>query len=375
MAPQTSVALPSTTSTTTASYYSSPYVSVSSPPSSSSRPPFGSLSYSASPVQQSDDGVWRGERKESIVSPSKPKKRKLIIIPRKPKSTSLSLQSSKPPPPSETSSSSAPYTLSFSSTVAQSWNDSLRNYVQRALKEGKTDEQKRKIDGELRIFIAHAEQSGFLDKNWTTIPLPPSCRDLLEPRGQKEIIKEKEDDDRSVLLLSKRRKTMSPPEPDIPFQRRARWDVPAAPLSSLSSRRDGVLLSLDEIQKLSAAVGKKSSKPSKSSKIKKMGKMGKSVSPFSFPKASSKTAHFGVCDDLQEKHDITNVIVGRSITLERQFLRLTGDPDPNSVRPLRVLRRAFDLVMEKYGTSHDYLYAFEQLKSIRQDIMVCLQRT
>jgi SAC3 family protein LENG8/THP3 len=37
---------------------------------------------------------------------------------------------------------------------------------------------------------------------------------------------------------------------------------------------------------------------------------------------------------------------------------------------LTILEQAFDFVMNKYQASHDWLYISNQLKSIRQDLMV-----
>eukprot|EP00762_Andalucia_godoyi_P002439 ANDGO_02678.mRNA.1 THP3 homolog C2A9.11c len=65
--------------------------------------------------------------------------------------------------------------------------------------------------------------------------------------------------------------------------------------------------------------------------------------------------------------------VGRSTELERAYLRLTGPPDPAQVRPEFVLKKALPLVLAKYKEKPEvdrYIYAFEQLKSIRQDLVI-----
>eukprot|EP01071_Lankesteria_metandrocarpae_P007793 Lankesteria_metandrocarpae@DN4788_c0_g1_i2.p1 len=64
-------------------------------------------------------------------------------------------------------------------------------------------------------------------------------------------------------------------------------------------------------------------------------------------------------------------VTGLSTAVEKQYLRLCGPADPAMVRPLSVLKRSFAYVVDKYeskGSSWSYLE--EQLRSIRQDLMV-----
>ncbi|BFI21799.1 SAC3 family protein LENG8/THP3 [Marchantia polymorpha subsp. ruderalis] len=53
--------------------------------------------------------------------------------------------------------------------------------------------------------------------------------------------------------------------------------------------------------------------------------------------------------------------------IEKRYLRLTSAPDPSTVRPEDILRKALAMVQ---STSKSYLYRCEQLKSIRQDLTV-----
>ena len=91
-------------------------------------------------------------------------------------------------------------------------------------------------------------------------------------------------------------------------------------------------------------------------------------------------------DILNREDDITNLnaissksqyydknthIVGRCQKLEKSYLRLTSEPNPDLVRPLPVLRKAFDLLMEKDERGEvTYAYLCDQLKAIRQDMRV-----
>ena len=65
-----------------------------------------------------------------------------------------------------------------------------------------------------------------------------------------------------------------------------------------------------------------------------------------------------------------NKVVGRSTEMEKHYLRLTGDPDPSTIRPLSVLEKSLKYCMNKYRQNNDYVYIAEQLRSIRQDLTV-----
>ncbi|KAH7428382.1 hypothetical protein KP509_10G090000 [Ceratopteris richardii] len=60
-------------------------------------------------------------------------------------------------------------------------------------------------------------------------------------------------------------------------------------------------------------------------------------------------------------------VKGTCQEVEKRYLRLTSAPDPNTVRPEEVLRKALVMVQ---STQKNYLYKCEQLKSIRQDLTV-----
>jgi SAC3 family protein LENG8/THP3 len=61
---------------------------------------------------------------------------------------------------------------------------------------------------------------------------------------------------------------------------------------------------------------------------------------------------------------------GTSSKLERPYLRLTSAPKPSLVRPLHILKLALENVKQKYVENEDYSFACEQLKSIRQGILL-----
>lgn len=71
------------------------------------------------------------------------------------------------------------------------------------------------------------------------------------------------------------------------------------------------------------------------------------------------------------KFDKDKPIVGVCQVLEKRYLRLTSEPDPEKVRPLEVLRKALDWIVGKFRSgSCSYQYFCDQMKSIRQDLKV-----
>lgn len=71
--------------------------------------------------------------------------------------------------------------------------------------------------------------------------------------------------------------------------------------------------------------------------------------------------------DWQEKK-----IIGTCTKVEKDYLRLTSEPQPFEVRTLDTLKKAFDLLMIRWRRKNkkDYLYVGGQFKSLRQDLRV-----
>eukprot|EP01138_Halocafeteria_seosinensis_P014111 gb/GECG01014409.1/.p1 GENE.gb/GECG01014409.1/~~gb/GECG01014409.1/.p1 ORF type:complete len:594 (+),score=82.44 gb/GECG01014409.1/:1-1782(+) len=63
-------------------------------------------------------------------------------------------------------------------------------------------------------------------------------------------------------------------------------------------------------------------------------------------------------------------IQGTSNKLEKRYLRLTAPPDPADVRPEPVLKKALKWVMKQVEEGASYVFLNDQLKSIRQDLVV-----
>lgn len=71
------------------------------------------------------------------------------------------------------------------------------------------------------------------------------------------------------------------------------------------------------------------------------------------------------------KFDKNKPVIGRCCILEKKYLRLTSNPNPENIRPLSVLEKAYDLILYKYSNEGaTYQYLCDQFKSMRQDLKV-----
>lgn len=70
------------------------------------------------------------------------------------------------------------------------------------------------------------------------------------------------------------------------------------------------------------------------------------------------------------KVDSSKKLKGSNQELEKDYLRLTSVADASNVRPLSVLKKQFKAIREKLLADDDYVYFLNQIKSIRQDLVL-----
>lgn len=63
-------------------------------------------------------------------------------------------------------------------------------------------------------------------------------------------------------------------------------------------------------------------------------------------------------------------VVGKCMTLEKKYFRLTAPPNPDTVRPLPILKQTLELLKKKWRKEGNYSYICDQFKSLRQDLTV-----
>ena len=88
-----------------------------------------------------------------------------------------------------------------------------------------------------------------------------------------------------------------------------------------------------------------------------------------------ETKLFFVIKDDSDYKESEEPCVGYCEDLEKEYLRLTGPPEPHAVRPERVLKKSLEFILKEYAGGRSYRYVCEQLKSIRQDLSVSFLNT
>ena len=73
---------------------------------------------------------------------------------------------------------------------------------------------------------------------------------------------------------------------------------------------------------------------------------------------------------VEKTQQVVNNIIGTNQDLEKPYLRTTGKVQPEDVRPQHILEQSLVYVLEKAKQTNDIHYLSEQLKSIRQDIII-----
>lgn len=165
------------------------------------------------------------------------------------------------------------------------------------------------------------------------------------------------------------------------LRRKARFDAQGGPKKKTPKTRTASLTSIGSLSSLSSDFGKATKKkpPSEpdflsralSSGRKDEGNRssskdeGNRSSSNNRTKKKKKTSGSGNSNSNNHKQ-----LVGTCQDLEKPYLRLTTYPKPENIRPLPVLVKSLGHIKNKYYQEEDFMWANEQLKSVRQDITV-----
>lgn len=254
------------------------------------------------------------------------------------------------------------------------WSPEVRDYVQRSfdrtnLRSGITPKE---MQEKLKTVITHAAETGQMQHiDWSTYPLP---QDLIYEEREQAALQNGANGHMTNMNSSSRTTTDGASSPDLLSRKRKTPDSDAEPTedtastwkqkvakNGLQDRITGKSKNQEKKQKKQNAMNATAVDNSMDAVARRRQRFGY-VTPEPSPYESSR--------DHSPDQPSTGPIVGTCQTLEKNYFRLTAQPPPNVVRPLGILEKALDLVRQKWKTDHNYTYACDQLKSIRQDLTV-----
>ncbi|KAL4002710.1 SAC3/GANP/Nin1/mts3/eIF-3 p25 family protein [Acanthocheilonema viteae] len=271
--------------------------------------------------------------------------------------------------------------------------DPVKRYVERSYMAVEKKEDRDKLEEYFKQKLNPLLMSGaYKAVDWDREPLPSEVNFELKmgwtPASQLKkglntaVEMEKRSPKKSKHEMSHRRDSRSPP-----FREQSKRRIPFSPRVRLPSDEDN---SVDEQAKLKQTAAQKKKKKQK----KNNGKSGRwTADERSNAQREERARRFARDDEVRRarftemrrrldwyidregEEGTSNNIVGTCMDIEKSYFRLTSAPELSTVRPLKILEKALKLVQQKYATNRDYTYANDQLRSIRQDLMIQCIRT
>lgn len=199
-------------------------------------------------------------------------------------------------------------------------SEGLKNYITRAFSKCQSDAERDLMEKLIKDVIAQKKSTGLFNlQDWDRTELP------LLPREQVVVVQT----------------PLNPPSYPPPH--------PSSHASSNShpSKTDVQSLSNDKIQKRKTRF--------KEYEIEE----------------DSKSKTYKTETKVSEENPSDWKIIGTSTDFEKPYFRLTSKPDPKTIRPENILKKALAYFKEKWRKGEiKYEYFSEQLRSIRQDLTV-----
>lgn len=256
------------------------------------------------------------------------------------------------------------------------WSPDVRAYVQRAFEQDNAFSgiDQKAMQDKLKVIITDAAESGRLGTiDWSTYPLPQHIikqeRDQAALYGAQEAVIANINASappRTEYAQSPTRNQKKRKSPDTePAAAEERATTPPwkkrNTKNGLEDRITGKSKTQEKKQKKIDAMRANAAHNNADVLEKRRQRFGY-VTPEPSPYISSR-------DDSPAPIP-SGPVVGTCQKLEKNYFRLTAPPAPDTVRPLSVLEQALDLVRKKWKKEHNYTYACDQLKSLRQDLTV-----
>ena len=257
-----------------------------------------------------------------------------------------------------------------SSSSSVNWPKSLKEYIKRNFDVCKTDEEKASMQTKLRPIITRAVQNNLLNeidwKNKALLPLnnKPQQEEYINKKRKKKIKKKKKRN------RYEREQSESAPRDDGTGDSRKRQRRSSS--RNLNKPPGGKLINADskELSKRQERANRFRNSISKS-----VNKDGVSSSNRASKSQSRDDRTLRLLRNIAGRGGYVNwdlvVVKGTCQELEKDYFRLTSPPDPSSVRPESILKKAIKAIKKKWAKKEvSYEWANNQLKAIRQDITV-----
>ena len=248
------------------------------------------------------------------------------------------------------------------------WPPSVRQYVQRsfAVENAIENVGRGEMEIKLKQVITEAAESGTLDKiDWLSLPLPQQLivQDRMRStshhvaRGWENQLSQlnvQETNNTSDGVSSKKRKTthLASPEPMTDSQ------PPWRQTNQRTVFEDRVTFADKRQRKDTRENGNSKSHHNLDQRQRRFEDGYPGVSAAPLPR------------DVSPPDVDQGPVVGKCEDLEKRYFRLTAAPNPDTVRPLRVLEKTLDLLKKKWKSENNYGYICDQFKSLRQDLTV-----
>ncbi|EMC93533.1 hypothetical protein BAUCODRAFT_76271 [Baudoinia panamericana UAMH 10762] len=254
-----------------------------------------------------------------------------------------------------------------------SWNTDVRHYVSRAFDPdsempGITSAM---MQEKLKFVITHAAESHQLgDIDWGTYPLPQQLiKEELERAALQSNPAETEANS-NTSTVSAIHGFSSP-------LKRKNGDVDMTGVEELEVTPPWKKNNTSKLSMEDRITGKGKGKNDKKQKTVKVSRSNAlSTDPDVLEKRKQRFGHVTpepspyLSSHNESPKPTDGPLVGTCQTIEKSYFRLTAPPPPDVVRPLPVLEKALNHVRSKWKREHNYRYACDQLKSLRQDLTV-----
>jgi SAC3 family protein LENG8/THP3 len=241
--------------------------------------------------------------------------------------------------------------------TVREWPPAVRSYVQRSFAENNTiaSVKREDLEDKLKQIIKEAAESDTLFSiDWDNLPLPQQM--IVAERNSLYTM--------PVIQTSDQLANMKMRDTNIP-------STPSKKRKSTDGQ--GLTETIPPWRANQIPLGDRITYADKKPRIDTNGQNNKSPASTEFRRkrfdlnGTSPSSH---TPKVEPEIVNTGPVVGRCQTLEKRYLRLTAAPNPDTVRPLHILKQTFELLKQKWRAERNYGYICDQFKSLRQDLTV-----